>query len=85
LSGDPFQESGEYITRNRKQTPSTFCATPAHKRRTNYECFVKVFNSSVEIRVEKLRAMTEIACDNRGLLLFAQVRVQSVRRGRDVK
>jgi hypothetical protein len=63
--------------RNRKQTPSTFCATLAHKRRRNYERSVKVFNSSVEIRVEKHLAMMEIACRNRALLLFAQVRVQT--------
>jgi hypothetical protein len=40
---------------------------------------VKVFNSSVEIRVEKSRAMIEIARRNRSLLLFAQVRVQALK------
>ncbi|MGC2331751.1 MAG: hypothetical protein WA581_09880 [Candidatus Acidiferrales bacterium] len=63
--------------RNQEQTPSTFCATAAHKQRTNYERSVKVFNSSVEIRVEKHLSMVEIACRNHALLLFAQVRVQT--------
>jgi hypothetical protein len=48
-----------------------------HKRRKNYECSVKVFNSSVEIRVEKQPAMMKIARRNRALLLFAQVHVHT--------
>jgi hypothetical protein len=70
---------GKYTTRSEKQTPGTFRATLVRERRTNYECFVKVFNSSVEIRVEKARATIEIACWNRALLLFAQLRVQIFR------
>jgi hypothetical protein len=58
-----------------------------HKRRKNYECSVKVFNSSVEIRVEKQPAMMEIARRSRGLLLFAQVLVQTAapRSGCEIK
>jgi len=77
LSGNLFPERQKYTTRNRKRTPSTFRATPAHERRTNCEWSVKVFNSSVEIHVEKHPATIEIACRNRNLLLFAQVLVQA--------
>jgi hypothetical protein len=54
-------------------------------RRKNYECSVKVFNSSVEIHVEKHPAMMGIVRRNRGLLLFAQVLVQTPATLCDVK
>jgi hypothetical protein len=73
LSGDLFQESRHYTTRRQALSAPHRCTSG----KRDYECSVKVFNSSVEIRVEKHPAMMEIMRRNRGLLLFAQVLVQS--------
>ncbi|MFZ0784435.1 MAG: hypothetical protein WAM67_01505, partial [Candidatus Acidiferrales bacterium] len=69
MSVDLFQARGEYITWSQNKHQALFSPV----RRANYECSVKVFNSSVEIRVEKHPATIEIDCRNRALLLFAQV------------
>jgi hypothetical protein len=65
------------ISRNTATNTEHFPRHIGRKQRTNYECSVKVFNSSVEIHVEKARAMIEIDSLNRDLLLFAQVCVQT--------
>jgi hypothetical protein len=73
VSVGDLQARGKYITRSRKRTQSTFPARAARE----YECSVKVFNSSVEIRVEKHSMTIEITCHNHAFLLFAQVHVQT--------
>jgi hypothetical protein len=59
--------SQEFFPREQLASQTSLAATKC-------ECSVKVFNSSVEIFVEKARAQIQIARDSLSLLLIAQNR-----------
>jgi hypothetical protein len=62
----PHREREEIFT-SLQVTSQTFAS-----RSGKYQCTVKVFNSSVEIFVEKLLAEIQMTRDCKGLLLIAQ-------------